>query len=192
MALCSIFRLSRPPSPVQRKIQRKHGSLSVRVPLQFFERVHGHDPQPERHYVHGDQVEGATEQYFCAHCDAFVPAPHFEADHPGKSGDRYFASLRGWQRRPVMSKVNMRRPSNAANVVAAGAEAERVAREASRSEFHRWLERQVKRKNPVGDFARDVKGDRDFPSSDGTRDGIRAYLERTGASMPAVRAFEKA
>jgi len=91
-----------------------------------------------------------------------------------------------------MSKVNMRRPSNAANVVAAGAEAERVAREASRSEFHRWLERQVKRKNPVGDFARDVKGDRDFPSSDGTRDGIRAYLERTGASMPAVRAFEKA
>lgn len=177
---------------VQRKIQKKHGSLSVRVPSQFFERVHGHDPNPGRHYVHGDQIEGSPEQYYCSHCDAFVEAPHFESDHPDTSGERYFASLQRWQKRPIMSKVNERRPINAVNVVAAAAEARRAAREASRSKFHLWLERQAKRKDPIGDLARDVRGDRGFPISDGTHDGIQTYLTYAGASTPAAKAFEQA
>lgn len=180
------------PKPVQRKIQKKHGSLSVRVPAQFFERVHGHDPNPDRYYVHGDQIEGAPDQYYCSHCDALVAAPHFESDHPDTSGERYFATLQRWRKRPIMSKVNERRPINAVNVVAAAAEAGRATREASRSKFHLWLERQVKRKDPVGDLARDVKGDREFPITEGTRDGIQTYFTYAGASSPAVKAFKQA
>nr|WP_315223967.1 YozE family protein [uncultured Albidiferax sp.] len=180
------------PKAVQSKIQKKHGSLSVRVSAQFFERVHGHDPNPDRYYVHGDQIEGAADQYYCSHCDALVAAPHFESDHPDTSGERYFATLQRWQKRPIMSKVNERRPINAMNVVAAAAEAGRAAREASRSEFHLWLERQAKRKDLVGDLARDVRGDREFPISEGTRDGIQTYLTYAGASTPAVKAFKQA
>jgi uncharacterized protein YozE (UPF0346 family) len=175
-----------------RKIQKKHGSLSVWFPIQFFERVYGFEPQPVRHYVHGDQIEGVVGQYLCVQCDMLVDASHFRTEHPGETEDRYFGSLRNWQKRSAQAKIKMRRAVNVVNILAADAEAERLARESSRSDFHRWLERQIKREDQIGGLARDVKGDRSFPSSNASPDGIRAYLWQAAASTAAVEAFERA
>jgi uncharacterized protein YozE (UPF0346 family) len=177
---------------VLRKIRQRHGSLRVTVGPNFFERVHHLDPVRRRYYVHGDQSELNPAEYFCAHCDLFVGDAHFEAEHPGRGEERYFLSLASWMNRPMHSKIGYRRPEEAANVLAVPAMAKRAAREASRSDFHRWLARQAKRNDPVGDLARDAIGDRDFPVSEAHIDRLRRYLERAGASGPAMNAFEEA
>jgi uncharacterized protein YozE (UPF0346 family) len=87
----------------------------------------------------------------------------------------------------------VRRPATASNLIVAAATAQRAAREASRSAFHCWLEQQLKRNDPVGDLARDVKGDRKFPIAEGSRQETwKAYLERSGAVPEAIRAFREA
>jgi uncharacterized protein YozE (UPF0346 family) len=177
---------------LRRKLERKDASLRATVAPYFFDRVHGREAQPGRHYVHGDQSESEPSQYYCASCDFFVPAGHFEAEHAGETEERFFASMRAWQRRPSRSKVNVRRPAAAKNLLAAGASAQQAAREASRSNFHRWLEQQAKRNDPVGDLARDVKADRRFPMAEGTRTALQAYLESSGAIPDAIRAFRAA
>ena len=173
-----------------KKIQKKHGSLSVRVPLHFFERIHGRDTHPQRHYVHGDQDEGNKNQFFCARCDLFVSAEHFDQEHSGQTEERYFESLQRWKKRPAITKINLYRPIHAANILAEAAEVQRLTRENSRSDFHRWIEAQLNRNDPVGDLARDIKRDRKFPSSEASRDELRAHLERFGASRQAIKAFD--
>lgn len=177
---------------LRRKLQRKDGDLKVTVSADFYDRVHGREAKPRRHYVHGDQSETDASRYFCASCNLFVPAEHFDAEHPGKNEDRFRAALVSWQRRPARTKINVRRPAAAKNVLEAAANEQRTAWEASRSSFHRWLEQQAGRDDPVGDLARDVKGDWDFPASDATRTGLREYLVRSRAAPDAVRAFEDA
>jgi len=39
-----------------------------------------------------------TWQYFCASCDKFVEAEHFDREHAAKSYERYFAGFQRWQR----------------------------------------------------------------------------------------------
>ena len=180
------------PPRLRRKLERKDADLRVTVAPYFFDGVHGREAQPRRHYVHGDQHESEPAQYYCASCDLFVPADHFQAEHAGETEERFFSSMRAWQRRPARSKISVQRPANAQNLIVAAATAQRAAREASRSGFHRWLQQQVKRNDPIGDLARDVKGDRKFPIADGTRAGIEAYLERRGAVPEAIRAFRAA
>lgn len=180
------------PPRLRRKLEHKDADLRVTVAPYFFDRVHGREAQPRRHYVHGDQHESEPTKYFCASCDLFVAADHFEAEHAGETEERFFASMRAWQRRPARSKVSVHRPATAKNTIVAAATAHRAAREASRGGFHRWIESQVKRNDPVGDLARDVKGDRKFPVAEGSRAGVQAYLERSGAVPEAIRAFRDA
>jgi hypothetical protein len=177
---------------LRRKLERKLSDLQLTVAAGFFDRVPGRDARPRRHYVHGDQHESNPSQYFCASCDLFVPADHFDAEHAGEAEERFFASLLKWQRRPAQSKMNVRRPATATNLLAAAATAQRTAREASRSPFHRWLEQQLKRNDPVGDLARDVKGDRDFPIAGNSRLALERYLGRSGAVPEAIRALRAA
>ena len=180
------------PPRLRRKLERKEADLRVTVAPYFFDRVHGREAQPRRHYIHGDQHESEPTQYFCASCDRFVPADHFEGEHAGETEERFFSSMRAWQRRPARSKISVQRPSNPQNLIVAAATAQRSAREASRSGFHRWLQQQVKRNDPIGDLARDVKGDRKFPIADSTRAGVQDYLELRGAVPGAIRAFQDA
>jgi uncharacterized protein YozE (UPF0346 family) len=166
--------------------------LNVRVSPNFFDNVDGRDANPDRHYVHGDQVEGSQDHYYCAHCDMFVASDHFEGEHPGASEGRYFSSLNAWQRTPAENKINTRRPASAINILAATALASREAKEAARSDFHRWLELQVDRNDPVGDLAKDVAHDVGFPSSAKSKKIIRSYLAGAQASGSALEAFEAA
>ena len=174
------------------KIKQRYGSLNVRVSLNFFDNVHGRDATPIRHYVHGDQVEGSHDHYYCAQCDLLVVSDHFEGEHPGASEGRYFSSLNAWQRTPAENKINTRRPPSAFNILAATALASREAREAARSDFHRWLEQQLGRNDPVGDFAQDAAHDVGFPASAKSKKIISSYLARVQASGPALKAFEEA
>jgi len=90
----------------------------------------------------------------CQQCNLLVDATHFEAEHPGESEERYVASLRRW--RPARAKINLRRPNNVVNVLAANAETARRSRVASRSPFYFWMEEQLGRTDPVGDLAQDT------------------------------------
>lgn len=176
---------------VAKAIKKAHGSLSIQVPPDFFDRVHGWDREAERHYVHGDQSEDQPGRFFCKQCDKFVDSAHFQAEHPGKAEERYFGSLLQWQRWPTRTKLNRRRPSNAVNVLAEQAEAQRRDREASRSAFHRWVALQEQRDDPVGDLARDIRGDRKFPISATSRQQIRAYIDRAARGSGASQAFDE-
>jgi uncharacterized protein YozE (UPF0346 family) len=177
---------------VLEKIEQRYGSLNVRVSLNFFDNIHGRDANPRRHYVHGDQVEGSQDHYYCAHCDMFVASDHFEGEHPGASEGRYFSSLNAWQRTPAENKINARRPVSAMNILAATALASRKNREAARGDFHRWLEQQVGRNDPVGDLAQDVAHDVGFPASAKSKKIISSYLAGAQASGSAIEAFEAA
>lgn len=177
---------------VLEKIENRYGSLNVRVSLNFFDNIHGHDANPRRHYVHGDQVEGSRDRYYCLQCDMLVAAGHFEEKHPGKTDDHYFASLDNWHRTPAENRINARRPAGAFNILAASALASREAEEAGRSDFQRWLVEQVDRGDPVGDLARDTARDRQFPISESSRQALRSYFERKGSSPLIAQTFAQA
>lgn len=61
--------------------------------------------------------------------------------------------------------------------------------------FYTWMmKKHINTKAPVGDLARDMKDDREFPR-DGDKAVIRDYLEGCGACsgcMDAMDAFERA
>jgi uncharacterized protein YozE (UPF0346 family) len=148
-------------------------------------------PVGKRYYVHGDQDEESPTAYYCSKCDVFYEPAHF-ADakaHSGMShGERYFSSLKIWKSHVERSKGNWRRAENAVNILAAHAEAELAAFEASRSKFHLWLISQKDRDDPVGDLAEDVRRDKKFPVSAYTLRELETYLSRHGDGVKqAVR-----
>ena len=58
--------------------------------------------------------------------------------------------------------------------------------------FYTWMMRKhLRTKAPVGDLARDMERDRQFPK-DGDRASIRKYLEDNDACSGCLAAFEKA
>lgn len=136
-----------------------------------------------RYYLHGDVVEGEPGQCYCARCDVFWDLKHFQPvswHKDGGDGERFLSSLESWNKLTASEKGNRYRPANAPNVLQVAAEAARDAREASRSRFHKWLEGQRGRNDPVGDLARDVLGDKGFPLGASTRHEVEDYLSRYG------------
>lgn len=120
----------------------------------------------KRYYLHGDLDVSDPTRCYCARCDYFVELTHF--DGPGFHGDgadgaRYLRSLDLHNELPSEHKAARMRPDNAPNILAKRAIQERDAYDASRSPFHRWLESQRMRNDPVGDLARDILGDTSFP-----------------------------
>ncbi len=140
----------------------------------------------DRYYLHGDQGEDDPALFFCARCDAFTNADHFDdpQQHSGEThGERYLASLDRWNRRSPNSKAAWRRPVDAVNLLAERAVAERAAREAARAPFHRWLLTQTDRDDPVGDLATDARRDKNFPTGASTRRELERYLSRHGTHV---------
>ncbi|MBE3597759.1 MAG: hypothetical protein IMX02_02800 [Limnochordaceae bacterium] len=58
--------------------------------------------------------------------------------------------------------------------------------------FTGWLRRQWRRDDPVGDLARDVRLDPDWPGRARRPQTYRRYLEQCGACEGALRALERA
>jgi hypothetical protein len=142
-----------------------------------------HSMPSKRYYLHGDVVEGDATKCYCARCDLLVELSHFEGGGhhaDGKDGERYLASLARHDALPPARKALRGRPSDAPNVLAARAFAEREAYEASRSPFHRWLEGQQYRNDVVGDLAGDILRDKSFPVELSTRRQIEDHLSWHG------------
>jgi uncharacterized protein YozE (UPF0346 family) len=156
-------------------IQARHGSLSVFAPA-IFRRIVKGCAEPARHYLHGDQHEEHLRQYYCRACDQFVIADHFASDVHRDHGKRYFEALKMWDRGVARWKMPLRREINAPNILAARAQAELLAAQSARGEFHRWIEMQVGRSDSVGDLARDIMDDANFPTRIQTLEEIFDYI----------------
>lgn len=157
------------------------------------------DPQPasrnvrHRYYLHGDVVEDEPGKYYCARCDVFVDLNHFQPvswHEDGEDGERFLSSLARWNKQPPSSKESRYRPADAENVLQQAAEAARASREAARSPFHKWIERQLDRDDEVGDLARDVFRDKRFPLGASTPREVEDYLSRH--SNHIIRAVRQA
>ena len=134
-----------------------------------------------RHYLHGDLVDGRLGEHFCALCDSFESAEHFQTDHAERDQGKWLLnSLERWNRLDESDRDGRYRPESADNILLVCAVEERNRYEASRSGFHRWLEKQVYRNDHVGDLAKDVMIDDDFPVGIESAIAMERHLERHG------------
>ena len=148
-------------------------------------------PQPEsprsiRYYLHGDIRETDPSQCYCARCDVFWPHDHLlpvshHAD--GKDGERFLRDLASWNALTRDERGLNFRPQAAPNILSALATAARDAREAARSPFHRWLDHQRRRNDPVGDLASDILRDAAFPIGLATRRELEEHLDIYGSHV---------
>jgi uncharacterized protein YozE (UPF0346 family) len=151
------------------------------------------DSGKTRHYVYGDQDEDRPNLYYCTYCDSFEPANHFEdQEHISNRVQSYTQSFQSWNRRPKENRMNVYRPDDAENIVANKVAEDIKAEKAARSQFYRWLLRQTKRDDPIGDLANDVERDRQFPRTVTSLDLLRSYLLHKNASPEAILAFDEA
>lgn len=145
----------------------------------------------DRYYLHGDQHTDHPTKFFCRSCDEFVEAEHFFAKHDqSETLQRALDAISRWATRDPEQLA--RRPLGAPNMLEAPARAQAAAHEASRSPFHRWLERQKGRNSPTGDIARDILGDQGFPVTAKTYEAAEDYLHSQFASSAAIKALKGA
>jgi len=145
-----------------------------------------------RYYLHGDQHEDDAEKFYCAQCDLFTEANHFFSQHPVEETlERCLNSLDRWERRP-RSETATQRPIGARNMLEQQARASAADQEAARAPFHRWLERQKARDTIVGDIAKDVMSDKNFPVAATTYAEMLSYMENVSASDAAIIALKEA
>ena len=142
------------------------------------------DISKKRYYAHGDLHEDIPNLHYYAKCDVFEPPSHFdEPSHIKNRQERYNQSLSDLKR-----LKNYFRPKNTKNIVAIYAKADKKAQ----SPFFNWLLRQLKRDDPIGDLANDVRGDSKFPKTAVTREIIRSYIaHNTHVSREALVAFDE-
>ena len=149
--------------------------------------------QSTRYYVHGDLHEERPDMYYCARCDFFEPSQHFDDEaHISTRAERYQRSLESWKRYAKSQSSKYYRPADAQNIIAELAVADVKREKAARSQFFRWLLRQTKRDDPVGDFACDAERDESFPRTTTSLERIRTYLLFRHASPEAIVAFDEA
>ncbi|WP_410498666.1 YozE family protein [Chitinibacter sp. S2-10] len=128
-------------------------------------------------------VEGAPGKCYCVRCDFFWELDHFlptSWHKDGNDGERFLSSLAMWNKLTESEKGNRYRPANAPNILQEPAEVARAAREASRSPFHLWLEKQRGRNDLIGDLAQDILSDKGFPLGASTRREVEDYLSHHG------------
>lgn len=149
-------------------------------------------PRGPRRYLHGDQDERNPAVYYCAECDIFGEPDHFDLPHRVPHGERALNAIERFQRSPSDYTSIGHRPENPPNILQPDIEREklaRAAREAARSPFHRWIERQRDRDDPVGDLACDVMHDKKFPTGVQSLKEAKQYLGSGFARRDAVKAM---
>lgn len=147
-----------------------------------------------RRYLHGDEIAERQGYFFCARCDAIKPAAHFQrgGQHDDQADNflRFEVALERWERARHDNLRHRHRADDAPNLFAADARAARQAYEASRSKFHKWIETQRHRDDPVGDLATDIMRDKSFPVDLATKASLMGRLSRHGSHV--IEALEDA
>ena len=152
-----------------------------------------HHSAHSRYYVHGDLHEEQPNMYYCARCDLLVPPVHFaDPDHVSSRAERYERSLKSWAHHATNRNSKFHRPDYAENMISDLAAADVKAAKAARSPFFRWLLRQTKRDDPIGDLACDLERDLSFPRTDTSLEAIRLHLFHKHAASKAIVAFDEA
>ena len=155
----------------------------------------GHAPKAmTRFYIHGDAHRDEAGRYFCVRCDDMKPGEHFQpgGEHADQkvNFERFLHSHGRWLQRRNENWPSRERPDDAPNLFAAQAYVAREAYEASRSEFHKWIETQRNRDDPVGDLASDIMRSATFPVGAATKDEVLQHLRRHGTHV--VKALHQA
>ena len=146
-----------------------------------------------RHYVHGDQVENSTDTYYCTRCDAFETEKHFsDKEHIEDRAEQYFASLSRWTYWDKSSKCRLRRPLKVVNILQASAAEDVEKYELSKSKFYKWLEKQIKRDEIVGDLSNDILRDKEFPVNSLNLEEIRYRIRFKNGCAEAFVALDEA
>ncbi len=146
-------------------------------------------PSTRRYYLHGDQYEPDPARYYCAECDVFFGPEHFDEAHRVDHGERALKATERFEKSPDDFASRVHRPKDAPTILAAAiaaAKAAREAREAARSPFHRWLDKQKDREDPVGDLANDILHGKHFPTGTASLPAVRRYLTDHLASREAL------
>lgn len=152
-------------------------------------------PRGPRRYLHGDQNERPPVTYYCAECDFFVEPAHFDEPHRVPHGERALQAIERFQRSPSdFTSIGYRpeSPPNFLQPAIEDAKRARSEREAARSPFHRWIEQQRDREDPVGDLACDVMRDKYFPTGVQSLKEARQHLTNGLASQQALKALSAA
>ncbi len=139
-----------------------------------------------RYYFHGDQSEESLEKYYCAKCDLFTDLHHFnDKEHSHINKERYDLSVSNWKVIAKKKGSRLHRPHKPSNLFS-------KLSKPTKSQFYRWLQKQLKRDNPISDLANDAKGDSNFPSNTNSLSTIKSYLFSKFASNEAIQALEEA
>lgn len=148
-----------------------------------------------RYYLHGDQDEADPTRYYCKECDVFSGPAHFTQPHRVNHGERALNAIERFQRAPENFGARIHRPKDAPNILStaiAETLAARETKEATRSSFHRWLDQQKGRADPIGDLASDVMHDDRFPSDASSLASAKRYLVSRHAPREALEALKEA
>lgn len=147
-----------------------------------------------RWYAHGDCQEEDRTLYYCSMCDIFASSDHFATQHRRSHAEQLQMKLQTYAKWPADTARRSCRPADAHNLFTtelAALVAQQKARATSRSRFYRWLEKQAKRDDPVGDLAYDITHDKDFPVEASLRQ-TRSYLESKWVSEVVMDALAQA
>ena len=148
---------------------------------------------PTRYYVHGDLHEDRANTYYCAYCDAFVAPGHFSDPHHIQSREKKFkASLDAWHSYMKKRGANFYRPVNSKNIIQADSTADTCDTKTMQSPFYRWLLRQRRRNDPIGDLAADASADKSFPADTLELRSLKHHLVRQAAAPKALVALDEA
>lgn len=147
---------------------------------------------PTRYYVHGDRHQERADLYYCARCELFDFAQHFNDEaHVSTRVAWYERSIKCWRRLKTICRTK-NRPVDTPNIIAEVVLSEARHERAARSPFFNWLVRQTKRDDPIGDLAADAIRDKAFPRAEKSADTVRAYLLDKRASPEALLAYDEA
>ena len=140
-----------------------------------------------RYYLHGDLYELNPNKYYCALCDAFELKEHFYSNefHQNNGQEKYLRSLARYKKASKKFLLSYPRPKSAKNLFS-------DIPQKNYGGFYRWLIKQTKRDDPIGDLANDALRDKTFPVESSSLKLIKAHLKFKSACDEAIQALEEA
>lgn len=142
--------------------------------------------KPTKYYLHGNQFEDDSQRYYCLNCDSFENNEHFQqATHRDSNLELYRKSFLKYKKASKEFKKLNFRPVKSYNLFSA-------ILTLKPSRFYKWLKKQIKRYDQIGDLANDAIVDLSFPMFSDSYKHLRSYLIGKSACHEAIQALYEA